>query len=125
MGIETQDQLPQRRCVMRPASGLLAVALVAVMSAQDAHAFTYTNGSRSPCRGAVEHYLINRGITEAEVRTIAIHPFFSRPLFARRHNDVELVGYDADVRFVGEQSTLVIRMRRHCGIKRTYRRGRW
>ena len=117
--------LQQVRCVLRPGIGLVTVALAAMLSTQSARAFTYTNGSRSPCRGAVEYHLTNRGITEAEVRSIAIHPFFSRPLFARRHNDVELVGYDADVRFVSKQSTLAIRMRRDCGIKRTYRREQW
>ncbi len=117
MGIETQDQLPQVQCIMRPVIGLLAVALVAVMSTQAAHALTYTNGSKSPCRDALEQYLINRGITEAEVRSIAIHPHF-----VNLRNDVELVGYDTAVRLVGKKKSLRIRMNCDCQIASRYSR---
>ncbi len=96
---------------------MLVVALAAVMFAQASHAFTYTNGSKSPCRDALEQYLINRGIIEAEVRSIAIHPHF-----VNLRNDVELVGYDTAVRLVGEKRSLNIRMDCDCRIASRYSR---
>ncbi len=101
---------PQGRCVMRPVIGLLAVTLAAVM-------FTQTARAKSPCRDAVELYLKNRGITEAEVRSISIHPHV-----VNLRKDTEIVGYDTAVRLVGKKRSLIIRMDCDCRIASRYSR---
>ncbi len=115
MFIEIPIRLPRLRSVMRPVIGLLAVTLVAVMSAQDAQAFTYTNGSKSPCRGALEQYLSDGGITETEVRSIAIHPHF-----VNLRDDVDLFGYEVSLRLVGQKMSRRLRMTCDCRVASRY-----
>ena len=100
---------------MRPFCGLLAVALVAAISIQDAQAFTYTNGGKSPCRSALEQYLSDGGITEAEVRSIAIHPHF-----VNLRDEVDLFGYDVSLRLVGQKMSRRLRMNCDCRIASRY-----
>ena len=115
MSKETQDPKPMLRSVMRSICGLTAIALVAAMSGQNAQAFTYTNGSRNPCLADLELYLIDRGITEAEVRSIAIHPHF-----VNMRDDVDLFGYEVSLRLVGQKMSRRLRITCDCRVASRY-----